>query len=122
MSEGQGLTFSALSAVNVARVRRWHPGFPNDEWTGGDWAAAMCGEAGEAANVVKKLRRVETGKRGRLTEAEAAPLVAKLAHELADTVIYLDLLAAYYGVDLGYAVREKFNIVSAEYGFPEVLP
>lgn len=116
------LTFSALSAVNVERCRRWHPGFPNDEWTGGDWAAAMCGEAGESANVVKKLRRVETAKRGRPTEAETAPLVAKLALELADTVIYLDLLAAYYGIDLGAAVREKFNIVSAEYGFPEMLP
>lgn len=116
------LSFAELSVANVARARRWHPGFPNDEWTSGDWAAAMCGEAGEAANIVKKLRRVETAKRGRPTEAETAPLVAKLALELADTVIYLDLLAAYYGIGLGASVREKFNIVSAENGFPEVLP
>lgn len=44
--------------INRRRCERWHPGFPHDPggWSGADWSNAMCGEAGEAANVVKKLR------------------------------------------------------------------
>ena len=41
--------------------------------------------------------------------------------ELADTVAYADLLAQYYGIDLGRAVREKFNHVTERAGFPERL-
>lgn len=55
------MTFEKFSQVNLERCKAWHPGFPNDAWTGADWSNAMCGEAGEAANVVKKLRRQETG-------------------------------------------------------------
>jgi NTP pyrophosphatase (non-canonical NTP hydrolase) len=121
-----GLTFTALHEANVSRARRWHPGFPeDDDWNGADWSNAMCGEAGEAANVVKKLRRVESGKRGRTSETSETDqdqLVAKLALEIADLVIYADLLAAKYGIDLACAIRDKFNAVSIQYGFPEELP
>ena len=117
-----GLTFAALTKANVTRAQRWHPGFPEeDDWTGGDWATAMAGEAGEACNVVKKLRRVETAKRGRVTEQDTAELVEQLAYELADLIIYADLLAAKYGIDLTLAVLAKFNSVSRDYGFPERL-
>lgn len=117
-----GLTFEALAKVNVARAQRWHPGFPvEDDWTGGDWSNAMCGEAGEAANVVKKLRRIETGKTGRPTEQDVGDLTEQLALELADLIIYADLLAAKYGIDLARAVRAKFNTVSRDFGFPERL-
>jgi hypothetical protein len=30
---------------------------------GDDWSNAICGEAGEVANVVKRMRRIETGTR-----------------------------------------------------------
>jgi len=120
------LEFGRLSYINRERCSRWHPGFPSEEdpavaWSGGDWANAMQGEAGEAGNVVKKLRRLETAKRGRPTEEDAAELVAKLGAELADTIIYADLLATYYGVDLPAAIIAKFNATSVEYGFPERL-
>lgn len=52
-----------LSATNGRRCERWHgAGWkgPDDAWTIADWSNAMAGEAGEAANVVKKLRRVQT--------------------------------------------------------------
>jgi NTP pyrophosphatase (non-canonical NTP hydrolase) len=115
------LTFSALRETNIRRASRWHPGFPaDDEWNGADWSNAMCGEAGEAANVVKKLRRRETGHRGML-DRPVDELLGALAHELADVVIYADLLARKYGIDLGAAVVEKFNIVSERQGFPERL-
>lgn len=58
------LTFATVTATNRTRCGRWHPGFPNDGWTGADWSNAVCGEAGEMANVVKKLRRIEFGTPG----------------------------------------------------------
>lgn len=117
-----GLTFAALTQQNVSRAARWHPGFPSqDDWTGGDWATAMAGECGEACNVVKKLRRVETEKRGRPTEQDTAVLRDKLGGELADLIIYADLLATKYGIDLPAAVIEKFNATSEQYDFPEWL-
>jgi NTP pyrophosphatase (non-canonical NTP hydrolase) len=115
------LSFGLLRSVNFSRAGRWHPGFPQDDlWSGADWSNAMCGEAGEAANVVKKLRRYETGTEGK-NDPPRDQLVAMLADECADTVIYLDLLAAKYGIDLGAAVIHKFNLVSNREGFPEHL-
>lgn len=114
------LTFDALRTANVARCARWHsPG--TVAWTGADWSNAMCGEAGETANVVKKLRRAETGTAS-ARDPEPPKLLADLAGEIADTIIYLDLLADHYGIDLAAAVAAKFNAVSDREGFPERLP
>lgn len=114
------LTFDDLTGVNLVRVRRWHPGFPDDAWTLADWSNAMLGEAGEAANIVKKLRRGETGTPGAL-DPDRAELVRRLGEELADTLIYLDLVAARAGVDLPAAVIAKFDAVSVREGFPDRL-
>jgi NTP pyrophosphatase (non-canonical NTP hydrolase) len=119
---GLHLTFAQVSDVNRQRCTRWHGGFPReDEWTGADWSNAMCGEAGEAANVVKKLRRLETGIAG-ADDPPREELLAMLADEIADTYAYLDLLATYYDINLADAVVSKFNRVSAKQGFPERLP
>jgi NTP pyrophosphatase (non-canonical NTP hydrolase) len=111
------LTLAALRAASVARAKRWHAGA--EPWSGADWSNAMCGEAGEAANVVKKLRRQETGIQQ--PGPPPADLLAMLAKELADVVIYADLVAEHYGLDLSAAVTQKFNEVSDRYGFPERL-
>lgn len=116
------LTFDEVTRINRERCERWHPGFPDDDWSGSDWSNAMQGEAGEAGNVVKKLRRLETGVTSKrdvdITEAE---LRVKLADEIADTFLYLDLLASYYEIDMPRAIVSKFNRVSREAGFPERL-
>lgn len=113
------LTLAHLSAVNRARCARWHD--PDTEpWTGADWSNAMCGEAGEAANVVKKLRRHETRTSPAGDPGEAA-LHRALADEIADVLLYLDLLANHYGLDLEACVVPKFNRVSERQGFPERL-
>lgn len=115
------LTFDHLSEINESRVKRWHPGFPEREgWNGADWSNAMCGEAGEAANVVKKLRRLEENLKGREVETEYV-LVSELGDELADVVIYANLLALKYNLDLGTCIEQKFNRTSEEHGFPERL-
>jgi NTP pyrophosphatase (non-canonical NTP hydrolase) len=81
----------------------------------------MAGEAGEACNAVKKLRRHADGMNTAEDPATEAECVAAIAVELADTVIYADLLAARLGIDLGDAVREKFNTVSVLRGADERL-
>lgn len=108
-----------LRQANSTRVHRWH-GPDSEPWTGSDWSNAMCGEAGETANVVKKLRRAETNARNE-GDPEVDELLAALGDEIADTIIYLDLLALHYGIELWPAIASKFNRTSAKYGFPERL-
>ncbi len=116
-----GLTFREVSATQLRRARRWHPGFPNDGWTGADWSNAMCGEAGETANIVKKLRRLDFGLQQAAGD-KREDLLAKLAMEIGDTFLYLDLLAQHYGLDTARCIAETFNRVSVREGFPERLP
>ena len=113
------LDLADLRAANVSRKARWHG--EDDDWTIADWSNAMCGEAGEAANIVKKIRRVETGLHGRqlYNTPDEATLHDKLAAECADVLCYLDLLAEKAGIDLAAAVIAKFNLVSEAQEFPE---
>ena len=112
------LTFDELRRANLARSNRWHPN-GIDDWSLSDWGVAMVGEAGEACNVIKKLNRERDSIRGN-AETEAA-LQEALATELADTLIYLDLLACRAGIDLAAATVAKFNAISEKHGFPERL-
>ena len=105
--------------MNAARCVRWHDP-TTDAWTGADWSNAMCGEAGEAANVVKKLRRHET-RTSPQSDPDEATLRRALGHEIADVLLYAFLLADHYGIDVAANVVEKFNIVSERRGFPERL-
>lgn len=92
------LRFDELRLANVARCEEvFHK---LNEWSSTDWATAMAGECGEACNLIKKLRR------GELITREM------IGDELADLIIYTDLLSARLGIDLGEAVVRKFNIVS----------
>ena len=113
------LDLAELRAANVSRKARWHG--EDDQWTLADWSNAMCGEAGEAANVVKKIRRRETGLADQqlYNTPDWDSLGAKLADELADVICYADLLAEKAGIDLAAAVTGKFNRVSSDQGFPE---
>lgn len=114
------MTFEKFSRVNLERCKAWHPGFPNDAWTGADWSNAMCGEAGETANVVKKLRRAECGTPGAV-DPDYGELLADLADEIGDVYAYLDLLASYYEIDIEEAIRNKFNFISDREGLPNKL-
>lgn len=116
--------FADLALANLTRNNRWHKNGIAD-WTISQWALAMAGEAGEICNAVKKLNRIEDGianlnEPGRELETREAAL-AKIGAEIADTVIYLDLLAQRCGFSLGDEVARKFNATSERYGFPERL-
>ena len=84
------------------------------DWSLSDWMTAIMGEIGEAANVVKKLNRIRDGIPGnKETEDE---LRTKLARELADTFIYLDLTFQRLGLNLGEVVADVFNAKSGQIG------
>lgn len=105
------LRFRVLREANEARLPQHrnakgepsHSAPDGSDWSPNDWMVAVVGEVGEAANIMKKVRR------GDLSAEEAKP---KLQKEFADVVIYMDLMAKRHGIDLGQAVVEKFNEVS----------
>ena len=120
MSYGEFRTFELVSRVNLERTKEWHPAGLED-WTPLEWAGAMCGEAGEAANAAKKLKRAETGlqQANGMTVNDAR---AALAQEIGDTYLYLDLLAQRCDIDMWEAIRDTFNRVSEREGFPQRMP
>lgn len=89
MSYDRDLLFSTFRSANVERCALWHP---IESWDLDDWYAATLGELGELSNVVKKLNRVRDNMVGNKEVPEE--LAAKVKQEVADVVIYLDLLAA----------------------------
>jgi NTP pyrophosphatase (non-canonical NTP hydrolase) len=116
------LTFVEVSDINRQRAGRWHQGFPDGPWNSADWGCALAGEAGEACNVIKKLRRLETGSDQGIDDGTKEELIEDLADEIADTFLYLDLLASYHDISLPGAICSKFNRISVRQGFPERLP
>jgi NTP pyrophosphatase (non-canonical NTP hydrolase) len=111
------LDFKELRAKNTLRCpESFHP---IDEWSPSDWGNALAGETGEACNFVKKLRRLRADvEKGQVSEASAENtrevLKKNIGQELADVIIYADLLSARLGIDLGAEVMKKFNKVSDE--------
>ncbi len=124
---------SSLSFDNVreANQRRCNEAFHDVEsWSASDWGNAMAGEFGEVAGELleinnltleffKKLKACDSIKkmlRQMKGDAKMTELKAKLAKELADVVLYADLLSCKLEINLGEAVREKFNEVSVKRG------
>jgi NTP pyrophosphatase (non-canonical NTP hydrolase) len=108
------LTFYELRVRNVKRCETsFHP---IDSWSPADWATAMAGECGEACNQVKKLRRLDDGKQLANIPASREDIINSIGDELADLVIYADLLAERLGISLARKVSSKFNFVSDRVG------
>lgn len=114
-----GLTFNTLRGGNRARLPQYknangEPAHEPDgsDWSLNDWMTAVAGEAGDLANLLKKVRR------GDFTLEEGRQ---DIADELADVAIYLDILAMRCGVDLGRAIISKFNRTSERVGSNVVL-
>jgi len=113
--ENKGLTFAVLREANNRRLPQFknakgepaHSEADGSDWSLNDWLTAVTGELGEAANLLKKIRR------GDFTLDEMRPHLAK---EFADVVTYLDILAKQCGIDLGSATISKFNAVSDRVG------
>lgn len=80
------------------------------EWTETDWAVAIAGECGEMCNLIKKRKRGD----------EIS--IEEVGKEIADQIIYLDLLASSLGLNTGEIVTNKFNEVSKRINSPVTLP
>lgn len=123
----EGLTIRRIVTASISRANRWHNGNMN-EWSPLEWAGAMCGEAGEAANAAKKLKRLACNIKSindadrHYRDSEAAKLAT--IKEVCDTMLYAVLVAASVGCDgeaLEKALCDVFNQKSNEYGFPEQI-
>lgn len=110
-----GLSFNTLRQANVIRLPKFknkkgklaHSKKDGSDWNPSQWLQAVVGELGEYANIRKKFER------GDIDKNEFFILAKK---ELADVTIYLDILAFQLGIDLGEAVKEKYNEVSDRIG------
>ena len=106
-----GLSFNTLREANKKRLpqfknrkgKRAHSKKDGSDWTPAQWLQAVTGELGEYANLRKKFERGDIDQKEFKAQAEK---------ELADVVTYLDILAMQLKIDLGQAVKEKFNEVS----------
>lgn len=107
------LDFDRLREINVARCE--HAFHPLNSWSSNDWATAVAGEIGEMCNLSKKLHRQHKG------DPTPGQLVELIRKEAGDVVAYLDLFCARLGINLGEAVRSKFNEVSERVGAPHRL-
>lgn len=105
--------FRKLSIANKERQTEWDP----EAKTSGlaYRAAELAGEAGEAANVLKKLERERLGIRGSRATKE------QLAEELADVIICASLAANVADIDLWPAIVAKFNKTSEAVGLATKL-
>lgn len=107
-----GITFNVLRDANRRRQQEW-PG--NDKADTAFRALELAGEAGEVAEAIKKFLRAERGIKGSTATRE------DIAAEMGDLLVSLDLLADSLGIDLGRAVRSKFNATSEKYGMRTYL-
>ncbi len=118
------MDISKLQEVNATRAIRWHHDGKTD-WTLLEWAGAMCGESGEAANVAKKIRRLDMqlpNKEMGLDKSNLRELQLKCAHEIADSIIYGLIMLSKLDIDASHILGYVFNQKSIEYGFPERAP
>lgn len=109
------LELDVLRSANIARLPEFrnsrggpaHSKPDGSDWSPAQWLQAVIGELGEYANLRKKQER------GDIDALQAYPL---LADELADVVIYLDILAFQLGIDLSDAIISKWNRTSERVG------
>lgn len=119
-----GMTIQQLLETHRTRCARWHAGSP--PWSALEWSACMAGEAGEACNAAKKLKRMTDGM-ANPDERDASPTAEKyrknIVKEIADVIHYGVLFADAIGEGeyLEDALRETFNNKSELNGFPERL-
>jgi NTP pyrophosphatase (non-canonical NTP hydrolase) len=93
---------------------------PLESWSIAEWTNAMAGECGEACNITKKLLRFRSG-HGHMNDKSEGTLRKALGEELADVVLYADLIASSMGLCLGELVVDKFNKDSLKHGAKTTL-
>lgn len=123
------LTISEISEINNERKREWHNDADTD-WSPAEWGNAFAGECGELCNYLKKILRHDMGirqlaiKEGSEYENPAVrqALIDKAAKEIADSFLYLNIIADELNIDMYQAIVQKFNEVSERENLPQRMP
>ncbi len=111
-----------LRRANSERARLWHERDGIAEWNVADWSNAAAGEMGEVCGAAKDLRALETATDQSLVSRHLVDACrSRLSDEIADTILYLALLAESQGIDLWDALVAKFDDVSRRFGFTQTL-
>lgn len=111
------INFDLLRRANKARALEWL----DSRATIDDlkfFAIEFAGEAGEVANVIKKLLRHLAGMKGGVSLPQSKQ---DIGDELADTIICADLIAQCLDINLSKAIKNKFNRTSRKHGFKAKL-
>ena len=103
-----------LKGKNYQRCKFF--GHEVEQWELTDWGNAIAGETGELCNIIKKIKRGDFGKYPLEENDGVNDTKQSLADELADIIIYADLLSQKAGINLREAVKEKFNKKSDKIG------
>lgn len=119
------LSLRQIIEQSATRAARWHA--DSDPWSILEWAGAMAGEAGEACNAAKKLKRLLSQMKNLDKRKLFSPAVAQsvpiykqeVAKEVADTILYGICVANALEIDLIPVLVYVFNEKSIEYDFPE---
>ena len=104
------INFADLRRANLKRLREFGHGDLETGWSEMEWGCALAGEAGELCNILKKINRQLPD------DLPVAQLRMMAAKEIADTLIYLDLIAAKLDINLSFITKFKFNEVSEKRG------
>ena len=82
-----------------------------ETWSPAEWTNAIAGEVGEACNLAKKLIRHRDGIPGNIKKNDLSrdDLKERIAHELADVIVYADLAIQSLGYDTTMVLRYVFN-------------
>lgn len=112
LKQAEGFKFDDFQSMNLTRCNEaFHREVP---WPIELWVLAMCGEAGEAANKVKKV--IRSGQP--MTERQRLAII----EEIADVMCYADLAITSLGGRTQDAVLKKFLKVNRKTGWPKPLP
>lgn len=104
-------SFEVMRVANLRRLPEFGHGDIHDGWNPAEWGNALAGETGELCNVLKKMIR------GMPNDPLPDDLWFMAKEEIADVALYLDLVAARLDINLGQAIRDKFNATSYKHGF-----
>ena len=102
-----------LKSANKQRCKEY--GHEIKDWTPTDWGCALAGEVGELCNVLKKLHR------GDYNTEEMEKFKENAGDEIADVLIYLDLLSQRLEINLSEEMVRKFNKDSKKRGLKTFL-
>lgn len=109
-----------LDKLRILNRERCETAFKHSvmSWNIMEWGCAAAGEMGELCNLLKKHQREITGIEGSRIQGDYKTAIAE---EVADVIIYLDLLCEREGIDLQAAIMRKFNKTSEKVGYNAVL-